>query len=51
VTLVPVHDSAGDWFDPPMQHLGADLPDPSAIAVAGLGLAYLEALIAEAEAL
>jgi hypothetical protein len=50
--LVPVTDDRfGTSFDPPSEHLGKPLTDASPIAVAELGFAFHEALVAEATTL
>jgi len=52
VRLVTVFDEKhGNQYQPPAIHLGATLSDTSPLSVAKLGLAYLSALIAEADKL
>jgi hypothetical protein len=50
--MVRVHDRGKD-YDPPTDHLGKtiELEDNSLIGVAGLGMAYLSNLVADAEQL
>ena len=47
--LMPVSGLGGIIYNPPIEHLGAPLPDDSPLTVGRLGLSYLEALVAEAE--
>ncbi len=52
--MIRVHDRRfGDFCDPPTKHMSKriELEDNSLIGVAGLGLAYLSNLVAEAEKL
>ena len=48
--LLPVTGRSSIRYDVPTQHLGKPLPDDLPLTVGKLGLAYLEALVAEAEA-
>lgn len=49
--LVPVRGRGKILYYPPGEHLGRRLPDTKPLTVAGLGLAYVEALVIEAGAL
>jgi hypothetical protein len=52
VVLIPVFDRRFNTrFDPPTSHLGVQLPNSTPLTVGRAGIAYHEALIAEAEKL
>jgi hypothetical protein len=54
LVMIRVHDRRfNDHCDPPTEHLGnkIDLDDNSLVGIAKLGVAYLKALVAEAESL
>lgn len=48
--LAPVTARGNIVYQPPTTHLGVQIPEPLPVPVGNLGLAYLEALIADAEA-